>query len=367
MLVNCNCKLCCIGNLPGKESHLFSEMLIKETVNAPGRANVKGKNYELLFTISGSFEKDLFLGRSATDEYKEMTNVEEIPDEIVEQLRSKQNPLTDKNLVCAKCEDLFSPVESKFKEIYDRILKSSDNGDQSFDITSEESEYVELFLLLNIWRVGASDKAYWKLDTTESQCLTELMFNTFNGSNHTNILERFKEAKKDYDCLEVVLFFSREMKEDDSQINDNFIFCDNATNPYMLVVNRLLIFVSSKHFDSLSLPDIVNGELTRSDLQKAHQDRHQNLKFIPADKLQNIHYSAFSKNLVSFSKRATNNYLEAYQDFFRMMPSEEHMTTVRETILQYISSDYEYGITEKVLVKNLSVLLYNEAVRMRSN
>jgi len=104
IIYDCQCNLCCSGDLPGVESHLFSEFLIKEAVNQDGKANVTGKHAkgnELIFAFSPYENTKNFIGRQSTEAGLKALQKKEFSDEEVEKLKTSENFLTDKYIVCS--------------------------------------------------------------------------------------------------------------------------------------------------------------------------------------------------------------------------------------------------------------------------
>lgn len=153
IISECKCELCCQGELPGKNSHLLSEFIIKETINKPSKANSSSRGHELLFNIMPNQGVGLYFQGSATEEAKTHLKKEEFTDEELPLLNTMKNPLTDNYLVCAKCEDRFKPVEDNFKIIYDKILshiKTKGDGDEKFELSETEQLHSQLFLYTNL-------------------------------------------------------------------------------------------------------------------------------------------------------------------------------------------------------------------------
>lgn len=120
IIANCECELCCKGSLPGVESHLLSEFIIKEATNRDVKANASGKGpkgQEMLFNIMPDKGVGLFFRGSGTEQAKDILKKEDFSDSEVEELKQMENPLTDKQLVCSSCEKLFEPIEDSLKKI----------------------------------------------------------------------------------------------------------------------------------------------------------------------------------------------------------------------------------------------------------
>jgi hypothetical protein len=368
IIAECSCKLCCTGELPGKESHLFSEMLIKETVNMPGKANYNRKNHELLFTISPLEGVDLFFGRNATQGFLDYTKIDELTDEEVEEFKAKENPLTDKYLVCSKCEDSFNPVENNFKKIYDNIIANTNNEPQKdfFEVSESEKNWIDLFILMNIWRTSASDKYKWNLDDNNHTCLTELMYHTFVGSTTDTIIQRFQEGKEKYNCLQTLCFFIKEERIDPENPNQNFIFCNKSIDPYLLVVNRLIIFISSNNFDSVSPPKMCEGVIDKGRMLHSIQYYSKQLPYIEYDLAQGIHKNCFNHNNQIFIEHVLDTYKIAYQKILQQDVPKEKMQKVYEIAVKNIKDFYEYGKSESNLIRELSIDMHEEYMKLKT-
>src|SRR5690625_7671942 len=96
VIEDCVCKLCCKGELPGVASHVFSEFVIREAVNASGKANTNKRDNELLFLLSPVYGVDLFVGRNATQGLIDYLNRDELSSQELDDLRQKENFTTDK-------------------------------------------------------------------------------------------------------------------------------------------------------------------------------------------------------------------------------------------------------------------------------
>jgi hypothetical protein len=357
VISNCDCKLCCEGKLPGVESHLFSEFLLKEMVNMPGKANAKGKNYELLFSLSPTKAVDLYFGRNATQGALDFVGKDTFEEEEVEKFQSDENPLTDKFLVCSSCEKLFQPVENEFKRIYDKLTHFKGDG---FPTSEEDRLWIELFLLMNIWRVSASSKMQWELEAEHHDCLTQILFHTFHHENGT-LLKRFVEAKNTWPCLEVLCFFIQEEREDESNPNQNFFITDSSSIPYFFAINRLLIFISPNQFDGVSPPALCNGAINTSTMLEVINNLEKSLPIIEYSKAYKIHENCFKNVRRSYYEHVMKIYSSVYQSHFGELPSNEQLKEVNEIAQRHIKTISEYGRSEQELIKAIAEHLFAEA------
>lgn len=367
LIHNCDCKLCCEGTLPGVESHLFSEFLLKEAVNQPGKANATGKGskgQELLFTVSPIFGAEMFFRGPATQSALNFKGKQEFTDTEVEELRTLNNPLTDTNLVCSKCEKLFQPVENAFKNIYDKLTVEVNSGNQRgyLELKGDQIGMTELFISMNIWRTSASKKLTWRLDDYSHQCLTELMYNVFiRNPENSDLLAKYIEAKSTYGCLSFIYFFGNEERVRTEDPNENFIFCYHSSNPYLIVVNRLVVFISHNNFDGVGAPKICKDSI---DNLLAYIENHKSRIYsLNQDKLQVINKNYALENIDAFKTHLIDSYMIAYNQFCGTNPSDNEIQEMLKIANDHVGHHYKYGISESKLIEDLTILLYSQATR----
>lgn len=245
-------------------------------------------------------------------------------------------------------------------------MLADSNGDSQnnfFNINADENNWVELFLLMNIWRASASDKLEWKLDEHNHTCLTELMYNTFYNSNSGTVMQNFIEAKEKYGCLKTLCFFVKEERIDPENPNQNFIFCDKSTNPYLIVVNRLIIFISPNNFDVASPPKMCEGVIDTGKMLNSIENSQSQFPYIEYELAQGIHKNCFNHNLELFVSHVLDTYKFAYTKFIAPEVPEEKLEKAYQIAIKNLKEFYKYGKSENNLIKELAIDLNQEFIK----
>ena len=360
IIKDCKCELCCEGDLPGVESHLFSEFLIKETINKQSKANAIGKNAkgnELLFSISPLENAKLFIGRQSTEDGKRVLGKEEFTDEEVEELKSSENFLIDKYLVCTSCEKLFQPIENAFKEIYDLLLSECQKEcTRYFELNEEQSVITELFFNMNIWRASTSNKFNLRLDDHNQLCLNELMHSVFiEDLENKNYAQKFLNAKKTYNCLSIILFFSKEEIISPEEINDNLIYSYKSSNPYFVVVNRFIICISTNDFDGIGTPVICRNAI--DNLVSFVEHGKNRINYVNEETLENIGKNYAVEFVDEFKKHLIETYTIAFENILGRKPEEREIVEMLEISKNHIGDFYDIKTSEKQLFIKISELI----------
>ena len=360
------CKLCGSKKLPGVESHLFSEFLIKETANRPGKAHITGKSSkgnELLFSYSPFKKIKLYIGNQSTEAAERVLNKQRFTDEEVEYLQSdeNQNPLTDRYLVCYSCEKKFQPVEDSFKKIYNLLM--SDSNKDNFKLNAEQSITTELFFNLNTWRAVASDKFNLRLDDRKFECLTKLMQSIFiENSENKNYNNKFVEAKEKYNCISIILFFNNDRVASKGELTNNGIYSYPSKNPYLVAVNRFLIFISTNDFDTVSTPSICKG--TINSLISYIENHKIHIFHINKDKLETIGKNYANECAKMFKTYSLENFIIEFKYYLRKEPSPEDIKEMQNIIEDNIKDFYSLTTEEDKMFIEFVKFLYNKYIEM---
>jgi len=355
IIKDCQCELCCEGELPGVESHLLSEFIIKEAINKRSKANASGngsKGHELLFTIMPTRGVGLYFRGSATEESKKYLNKNEFTDEELPALSKMINPLTDKYLVCAKCEDLFKPVEDDFKIIYDKLMshiKGKVEGITKFNLSKNEKVLSELFLLTNLWRFSKSKNTTWKLEDEFEQCLTEIMYDTYIGKNTGDLYNDFINSRSKFDCLDMIVFFDEEINLVPQNPNNNFIFGYYSSDPYLVVANRLVIFISPSNFNLVGTPKICQGAI--DSLVDYVKGAKESIYYLQTGKIGIINKKSAIEQIDVYIKTIKINFVMYFEEELKRTPSDTEIKLYMDQALFYIGEQYKYGESESGLIE----------------
>lgn len=355
IISDCKCELCCEGELPGKESHLLSEFIIKETINKSSKANASGKNskgHELLFNIMPDKGVGLFFRGSATEEAKTHLKKEEFGDEELPALSTMKNPLTDKYLVCAKCEDRFQSVEDNFKIIYDKLLSDiEEKPPEKKEFTLSETEQIEtqLFLYTNLWRYSKSKQTTWRLQDEIEQCLTEIMFDTYIRAKSRDLFTDFLESKNKFNCINLIVFFDEEVNEEPEKPNSNFIFGYYSSDPYLVVANRLIIFISPSNFDLVGTPKICKNAI--ESLLEYTENPESKINYLETGKTGIINKNSAVEQLDIYYETLKNNYIIFFEEELKRVPTVQEVNAYMTKALFHIGEQYKFGESENALIE----------------
>lgn len=362
---NKTCKLCGSKKLPGVESHLFSEFLIKETANRPGKAHITGKSSkdnELLFSYSLFRKLKLYIGKQSTEAAEKVLNKERFTDEEVEYLQSdeNQNPLTDRYLVCYSCEKKFQPVEDSFKKIYNLLM--SDSNKDNFKLNAEQSITTELFFNLNTWRAVASDKFNLRLDDRKFECLTKLMQSIFiENSENKNYNNKFVEAKEKYNCISIILFFNNDRVASKGELTNNGIYSYPSKSPYLIALNRLLIFISTNDFDTVSTPSICKG--TINSLISYLEHHKTSIFYLEKNKLETIGKNYAGECVKKFVTYSLERFVDEFKNYLNREPSLEENNEIKSIIIGNIKDYYSLTTEENKMFNEFGKYIHNKRIK----
>jgi len=367
---NRSCKLCGSKKLPGVESHLFSEFLIKETANRPGKAHITGENSkgnELLFSYS-PFEKiKLYIGRQSTEAAEKVLNKERFTDEEVAYLQSdkNENPLTDTYLVCYSCEKLFQSVEDSFRKIYSLLMSECNNEEEVrkyFKLDEEQSITTELFFNLNIWRAAASDKFNLKLDDLKFDCLTKLMQSIFiDDPENKNYNNKFLEVRGKYKCISLILFFNNERITKKGELTNNGVYTYSSKNPYLVALNRLLIFISTNDFDTVSTPSICAGTINSLISYIEHHKTY--IFYINKNKLETIGKNYAYECAKMFKTFSLESFIIEFKYCLKKEPSLKEIKEMENIIEDNIQDFYSLITEVDKMFNEFGEYLYNKHIK----
>lgn len=372
MFNDCNCKLCCSGILPGKESHIFSNFLITETLYKEGKASPFknfGRDHDLIFCIRPFDSINMYLKGSTTEEALKYLNKDEFNDEELEEIKKSENPLTDKLLVCSRCEDSFNPIETEFKKIYLKVINTTKNFEE-FTLNEAEYPIYKIFILLNIWRASESEKLPWKLNDSSRDFLTFYLFNVFNLScgklenilmNYHNI--EFNEVvnpiyNRIVSKFSIITFINNKEPDMNNSPNGNCITCYYSSRPYCILINRMCILFSENNFDDIGIPKILQNSITLGD--KVTQPNRK-IFILPEAEMIQIYKNVIFEQIESTKKHIKDLFLMGYKKFYNKHPTPDLIFYLFPFLLDTVQSGYKHGnFGHKVLNKILEYIQINK-------
>lgn len=250
-----NCKLCYKEIKEEVRSHIFTESLIRLALNDEGVT--KRVDKEVIYDVSGNKIGLSYFGSSILPErFKEITG-REIKDEDIE---GNINPIINTELVCHQCEKLFNPIETEFiQNVYSKIIKRKNE-----DLKEDRCEFVsfndmgvlgQLFVIINIWRASASRYENWNLESDEEEIIRAYLNTVLDGTLEGTIAK----ANSNIEMIKNFHFALNYFIQGDSIHSSNVVFIDLPRNPYLIMLNRLMITFDFNPISSDKLPPRIVG------------------------------------------------------------------------------------------------------------
>lgn len=361
------CKLCLKNDLEDVGSHIFPDSLIRTAIYIDGKVqNGKAKrgDYEAIFEIRET-EADLeFFGASVLPEIREkIIGKAQTPEEIE---KTNRNSFIDTKLVCRKCERLFNPVETEFtSKIYDKIR------DGKLQIKKEKNtSYVPiigngyilclLLVLINVWRASASDNNNWKVKADTEEFIRCFLSKTLKKDINSTI----KAAKEHLEIVNRLSFTLHFIQQTEGKSSVNAIFIDSSIDPYMIVLNQLIILFSESSFNSLQPPKVISDVIKRDTIQKLIEQYPKELKiqFLLNEERLKLLYNFYQRQASKIMRNALELYVQGSQEMLGVFPDKRKQQYLKDRIgelanlkIGYSRDNIIYAIS-KVLMKDVEEL-----------
>jgi hypothetical protein len=219
------CHLCKVNEADKTGSHIFTNSLIKNCVNVEGKT---GRDDELMFGISQSGKKDLYVGNTtSTDKIEEVLGKQMTDKEI----ESNKNELIADYIYCVYCEKLFEKTESLFaNRIQNKIQKKG-----IYKFKSPDNILIRLYFYIQIWRASSYGYNDWSLKDPEfEESLREIII---EGS------ESFDKGFSD-EAINKIIKFPLVVNYLETPIDEkssNLVFIPNKKNTHFLFLCDFVI------------------------------------------------------------------------------------------------------------------------------
>jgi len=256
-----------------------------------------------MFSIKPFQMMDLYFRGGSTQEALDFLNKEKFSDEEVAAL-PKTGPLVDYDLVCTNCEDLFNTLETEFNKLYLKVINFPKSSD-FYPLDNYSQIIVKIFILLNIWRAGASEKIKWNPSSTSMQGLTHLLWVFLIDQNilsdrsklveaYTEIINSNSDIKGFLNTFQVITFINNDEIDPQYHSKSNFISCYYSTEPYCIIINRLCILFSERRFDDSGNPKIFKN---LSPILDKLADRDIRIYLMSTEDLKKINYNVVNEQI----------------------------------------------------------------------
>lgn len=211
------CLLCKEQEANQTGSHILTHSLISKCTNEQGKV---GRNKEMMFGISQSGEKGLYVGNEVLPEKIEEIKGKQLTDD---ELENNNNEMVVDNIYCSDCEKLFGKIESLFSSKV--LLKIRNNKIDIFKYP--DNMLIRIYFFIQIWRASSYNYTEWSLSEKNiEESLRKIIFEACkdfeNGLSET--LER-----------EIVSFplIINYMETPENESSSNWVFIPNETSPYL--------------------------------------------------------------------------------------------------------------------------------------
>ena len=255
------CKLCLVNDLDNVGSHIFTDAIIRSAVYIEGK--LKRGDYEAVGTLSYKDIGFSYFGDAVIPEVRESILGYKQTDEDIE--ATTNNPFIDRNIVCRSCEKSFVPIETDFvKKIYKKLL-DSDNFSAEGLYEGSENDYLlsYVFLLINIWRASAAKYNDWNLDPGYEELIRGFLLPVLQEATVNDMLIKAKENMDVISCFQFAIYA---LDQSEGLPSENAILIDYSSEPYLFLLNRMMIVFSSNCFDTIGPPASIADYTSSSEI-----------------------------------------------------------------------------------------------------
>ena len=255
------CKLCLENDLENVGSHVFTDALIRSAVYIEGK--LKRGDYEAVGSLSYKALGFSYFGDSVLPEVRESILGHTQTDEEIEETSS--NPFINREIVCRSCEKSFVPIEQAFIEKVYKKLLNSDNFSEGGYYESNEDDYLlsYVFLLMNIWRASAANYNDWSLDPGYEELIRSFLFPVLQESSIDEMLAKAKDSMDIISCFQFAIYA---LNQTEGLPSENAILIDYTSDPFMFLLNRLMIVFSSNCFETIGPPASIADFTTSGEI-----------------------------------------------------------------------------------------------------
>ena len=263
ILDDTKCELCVENHLENVGSHVFTDALIRSAVYIEGK--LKRGDYEAIGSLSYKSLGFSYFGDSVLPEVRENILGHSQSDEEIED--TSNNPFINREIVCRSCEKSFVPIEQAFiDKIYLKLLDSDNFSEEGYYESSEEDYLLSyIFLLINIWRASAANYNEWSLDAGYEELIRSFLFPVLQESSIDKMLAKAKESMDIISCFQFAIYA---LDQTEGLPSENAICIDYTTEPFMFLLNRLLIVFSSNCFETVGPPASISDFTTSGEIIK---------------------------------------------------------------------------------------------------
>lgn len=246
------CLLCRDKDADQTGSHILTHSLVSNCTNEQGK---KGRNKEMMFSISQSGERSLFVGNEVLPDKIAEIKGRELTDSEVE---SNKNDFVVDNIYCSDCEKLFGKIESEFSR------KVLGNIRQNKVYEYSDNILIRLYFYIQIWRASSFKYTDWYLPYSLEEYLRTVIFEACN--NYENGLSEDLE-----DNIKKIPLIINYLDTPADKSSSNQVFIPNEKNPYLLflcdfVVEFFHVFGSIPELSTIANYNGINDGLQESDI-----------------------------------------------------------------------------------------------------
>ena len=232
---NNTCALCGVKMANKSNTHYLTDMIIRKCLNVEGcNAREKGRYHVISpYRISADFhyqtsvlseEIEEIIGRTTTDE---------------ENQQEGKIPFSVDYVFCSDCEDIFTAIETNFKNsILPKFRKSSPHQAKELIIRGNDISKLRLFFYIQLWR--------------SCVCGKMLLPNSLQQKLHNFILNYKNPTDEINDILLSITYLETRRNED---YTGNIVTFGTICNPYVIFMNDFVVQVydslENKHFYEL--------------------------------------------------------------------------------------------------------------------
>lgn len=175
------------------------------------------------------------------------------------------------------------------------------------------------------------------------------MYDTYFRAETSDLYCDFLTSKVKYNCINLIVFFDEEVNNTPDKPNRNFIFGYYSSDPYLVVANRLVIFISPTNFDLVKTPKICDG--TIDSLLIYTVNAQTSINFLKAGKIGIINKNCAVEQLDNYYNILMQNYIIFFEEQLNRIPSQYEVNLYMSQALHHIGEHYKFSISENALIE----------------
>ncbi|HPN69465.1 MAG TPA: hypothetical protein PLZ32_08095 [Saprospiraceae bacterium] len=342
-----------MNDLENVGSHIFTDALIRSAIYIEGKS--KRGDFEAIVEMSYKKLGFEYFGNSVLPEDRENILGHQQSDKEIE--ATSTNPFINRNIVCRSCEKSFSPIEMYFiNKIYTKLLDSDNfSNDGLYQTNKEEYLISYVFILINIWRTSAAKYNDWSLDSGYEELIRSYLLLVLSQASITDMINVANDTMSSISCFQFAIF---SLNQTEGAPSENAILVDYTTEPYVFLLNRLLIIFSSNCFETVGPPASIANISTRAeiiDLSSSHSKL--KVKLISNENRRNLLRKFYLDRWSDLVNHTKNVLSYAYNCFTgQILPNSYHLE-LEHRIGVFIKADGK-GTPEALI--NLSAIFLKE-------